>query len=48
MIEIRKRGKNWEAFIDGCLWEYKEDLGELLERLFRNAEDIEREIEENK
>lgn len=41
MIEIKKRNDYWEAYVDGGLYHYSEDLQSLLEYLARHAEDIE-------
>lgn len=40
MIEIKERNGFWEAYIDGALYEYNENLSDLLERLSKKADDI--------
>lgn len=46
MIEISKRNGLWEAYVDGGLYHWCEDLGDLLEYLARRKEDIKSEITE--
>jgi hypothetical protein len=46
MIEIKKRNGIWEAYVDGGLFHYDNDLGLLLEYLARNAESIKNEFYE--
>ena len=40
MIEIEKHNGFWEAYVDGGLYHYSEDLESLLQYLARNAEYI--------
>ena len=40
MIEIKQRNGIWEAYVDGGLYRYNEDLEALLQYLARNTEDI--------
>ena len=46
MIEIKQRNGIWEAFVDGGLFHWCDDLGELLEYLSRNVENIKNEFYE--
>lgn len=46
MIEIKQRNGIWEAYVDGGLFHYDNDLGALLEYLARNVEDIKAEFYE--
>ena|GEM_PF-3353460 len=40
MIEIKKRNAIWEAYVDGGLFYYNDDLGVLLQYLARNVEGV--------
>lgn len=40
MIEIKERNGNWEAYVDGALYDYNTDLGLLLEILAARSESI--------
>ncbi len=46
MIEIEKRNGTWEAYVDGGLFHWSEDLETLLEYLARNVESIKSEFYE--
>jgi len=48
MIEIKKRGKIWEAYVDGGLFHYSDDLGVLLHYLARNVGSLKDEFYEPK
>jgi hypothetical protein len=45
MIEIKKRNGNWEAYVNGGLFHWSEDLDELLRYLIRHSEDLSEELE---
>lgn len=44
MIEIKKRGENWEAYVDGALYEYSSSLELLLHFLYQYSDSIEKEL----
>ena len=46
MIEIKKRNGVWEAYVDGGLFHYDDDLESLLQYLARNVENIKDEFYE--
>lgn len=46
MIEIKKRNGVWEAYVDGGLFHYDEDLGLLIQYLARNVVNIKEEFYE--
>lgn len=46
MIEIKQRNGIWEAYVDGGLFHYDNDLGSLFEYLARNVENVKDEFYE--
>lgn len=46
MIKIKRRNGIWEAYVDGGLFHYCDDLGELLQYLANNVENIKDEFYE--
>ena len=44
MIEIKKRGENWEAYINGALYESSVNFELLLRFLYVHSDSIEEEL----
>jgi hypothetical protein len=44
MIEIYKRNENWEAYVNGTLFTYSEDLETVLNFLASHTEEIKNDI----
>lgn len=46
MIEIKPKNGMWEAYVDGGLFHYCDDLGDMLQYLASNVENIKDEFYE--
>lgn len=40
MIEIKKRNGIWEAYVDGGLFHWSDELEDVLEYLYRNVDNV--------